>query len=94
MIVGEFDVRAILSAPPDDLWSKTESQSGISRAFFDNYFEGRDIAYALEIGDVRIYAVPYNPLEVIENFTPPQSYMYVNDGPPSQWRQSDQLVLL
>lgn len=80
-IVGEFDVDSILGEAPDELWTRTAALSGISRDFFDAYFEGRQIAYALKIGDVRPYPEPISPEAVLEKFTPPQSYMYVQDGP-------------
>lgn len=92
-IVGEFDVDGIIGESPEDLWNQTAALSGISRDFFDAYFEGRKIAYALKIGEVRPYAEPIVPEAVMENFTPPQSYMYVSDGAPSDWRNSQlQLV--
>jgi predicted transcriptional regulator len=93
-IVGEFDVESILGETPDVLWSQTADRSGISRDFFDAYFEGRTIAYALKIGDVRPYAEPIEPDAVMENFTPPQSYMYVADGAPADWRQARQPLLV
>lgn len=85
-LVGEFDVEDILGYAPDELWKATSALSGISRTFFDEYFEGRNIAYALKIGNVRPYAEPISPETVLDNFSPPQSYMYVADGPPSEWR--------
>lgn len=80
-IVGEFDVDSILGEAPADLWARTSALSGISRDFFDAYFKGRQIAYALKIGEVRPYAEPISPEAVLKKFTPPQSYMYVQEGP-------------
>ncbi|ASW06419.1 ASCH domain-containing protein [Rhizobium sp. 11515TR] len=84
-IIGEFDVEEILCKSPDDLWALTSDHSGISKDFFDEYFLGRERSFALAVGDVRRYDSPLNPNEVIANFTPPQSYMYVDDelGRPS-----------
>ncbi|CAN7642599.1 ASCH domain-containing protein [Phenylobacterium sp. LjRoot219] len=87
-IVGEFDVDDILGQAPDDLWRETAALSGISRDFFDAYFEGREVAYALKIGAVRAYAEPIAPEAVMENFTAPQSYMYLSDQAPADWRPS------
>ena len=80
-LVGEFDIEEILSGSPDALWGLTHNASGISREFFDLYFEGRDRAYALKIGAIRQYAEPLDPQQVFAKFTPPQSYMYVPKGP-------------
>lgn len=79
MIVGEFDVAGIITATPDGLWERTSEYAGISREFFNSYFEGRQNAFAIEVAGVRRFAEPIQPARVIENFTPPQSYMYVSD---------------
>lgn len=76
-IVGEFDIEAILSDDPFNLWKRTEHGSGISKQFFDRYFDGRELAFALKIGEVRVYDEYIDPNDVLENFTPPQSYMYM-----------------
>jgi predicted transcriptional regulator len=76
-LVAEFDIAGILEDEPEQLWRRTETGSGISKAYYDEYFDGRSKAYALAIGDLRIYKTPVIPTDVIENFTPPQSYRYV-----------------
>jgi predicted transcriptional regulator len=78
-IIGEFDVAGVIAATPDGLWEQTSAFAGISREFFDSYFEGRESAYAIEVAAVRRFAQPIEPGTRIENFTPPQSYMYVSD---------------
>ncbi|WP_340161831.1 hypothetical protein [uncultured Hoeflea sp.] len=78
-IVGEFDIDSILADFPEKIWDETQEGSGITKGFFDEYFSGRDIAYALKIGDVREYDEHVDPKEVLSNFTPPQSYMYMKD---------------
>lgn len=90
-ILGEFDVSEIFCAAPSDLWDLTKEFSGISKEFFDSYFEGRTKSFALAVGEVRRYPAPLDPDDLIDNFTPPQSYMYVSDkiGRVS----SDQLAL-
>lgn len=78
-IVGEFDIDTILEDAPDEIWEKTQSGSGITKDFFDQYFSDRKIAYALKIGEVREYEEYIDPKEVLDNFTPPQSYMYMKE---------------
>ncbi|TAX55993.1 hypothetical protein ELI02_10990 [Rhizobium leguminosarum] len=77
-IVGEFDIDCIIEDKPSDLWKETQVGSGITKKFFDSYFEGRHVAYALKIGEVRAYEEHVNPSEILDNFTPPQSYMYMD----------------
>jgi predicted transcriptional regulator len=78
-LVGEFDIAEILQDAPGALWRRTRDGSGITKAYFDAYFAGRSVAYALHIGAIRSFDPPIPPSEVIENFTPPQSYRYVPD---------------
>lgn len=78
-IIGEFDVLSVVSDSPDRLWNITEEGAGISREFFEEYFAGRSCAFALKIGNATLYDTPVEPSDLIENFTAPQSYMYVED---------------
>lgn len=79
MIIGEFEIVDILSATPEALWEETRHGAGISREFFFEYFSDRRVAYALKVGAVRRFEVPIEPRRLIDDFTPPQSYMYLND---------------
>lgn len=78
-IVGEFDIDTILEDAPNEIWEKTCSGSGITKHFFDQYFADRNIAYALKIGEVRKYDEDVDPKDILYNFTPPQSYMYMKE---------------
>lgn len=82
-LVGEFDIAKIHEDSPEALWISTAPGSGISKDFFDAYFEGRSKAFALEIGETRFYENPIEPTEWFGDFTPPQSYMYVPSQIPS-----------
>jgi predicted transcriptional regulator len=81
-LVGEFDIAKILEDEPEALWASTAAGSGISKSFFDLYFEGRSKAFALQIGALRLFDRPVCPRDWFENFTPPQSYMYVPSAGP------------
>lgn len=90
-ILGEFEVLDITEAAPNNLWAKTQEFAGVSREFFDEYFLGRDRGYAIHIGFVTRYETPVVPEDVIENFTPPQSYMYLDDRFQSDRKQLELL---
>lgn len=79
MIIGEFEILDVLSATPNALWEETKHGAGISKEFFFEYFNERQVAYALKVGAVHRFEAPIEPRRVIDDFTPPQSYMYVND---------------
>lgn len=76
-IVAEFDIQKIIQSDPARLWELTFEFSGINRSAFDEYFDGRTQAFALQIGQVHRLPEPIAPSELISNFTPPQSYMYM-----------------
>lgn len=78
LIVGEFEISRVLEDTPEKIWEDTEKQSGISKSFYDAYFENRNKAYALKIGKLKKYKVPINPYQIFENFTPPQSFRYLD----------------
>ncbi|WP_445219293.1 hypothetical protein ACKWRH_03230 [Bradyrhizobium sp. Pa8] len=86
-LVGEFDIAEILKDHPDRLWLRTRGGSGISKEYFDGYFCGRTEAYALKIGEVRPFASHVDPSDLLENFSPPQSFMYVEKQRTSAFEQ-------
>ena len=79
LIVGEFSIKAVLQYPPKELWERTCEDSGISKQYFDEYFEGRDKGYALQIENPVLYREPVNPFEIFDSFTAPQSFRYISE---------------
>ena len=77
-IVAEFSVENILKGAPEEIWKKTKNYSGISQGFFFEYFKKHDIACAIEIKKLKIYKEPIDPFKIYNNFTPPQSYLYLD----------------
>lgn len=75
-VVAEFDIERIHRLPVAELWNATKDYAGISHDRFMEYFSGRDIGYAIEIGAVNRFD---QPLCIDKDFgvTPPQSYVYV-----------------
>ena len=57
-IIGEFKVEDILQDHPTLLWNKTKEYSGITRDFFDKYFNGRNQAFAIRIKNPSKYQQP------------------------------------
>lgn len=79
-IVGEFSISKVLMDTPEQIWRNTKQKSGITKTFYDLYFENRNKAYALEIGELTQYKTPINPYELIDGFVPPQSFRYLNEN--------------
>lgn len=72
-VVGEFQPVDILVGAPVDIWEKTKSQSGITKAFYDEYFNGKPVAYAIVIQNLKIYDIPKEL-----PFHAPQSFRYID----------------
>ena len=75
-VVAEFDVCSVISETLPTLWKRTHQFAGIDSKFFWKYFEGRDYGHAIEIGDVRLYKIPFCPIEEL-GVRPPQSFVYL-----------------
>ena len=77
MIVGEFQIDHILQDSPKALWHLTHSESGVTKAFFNRYFMGKSLGYAIRLKEVVAYPVPISPFRLREDFKAPQNYIYV-----------------
>ena len=64
-------------AKPKDLWKRTKEASGITREFFDSYFDGREQAMAIAVKRPKRYATPKSLKDVSGSLTPPQSFQYL-----------------
>lgn len=75
-IIGEFTIKKIHQDSPESIWTKTKRFSGIDEGFFKHYYDGRELAVAIEVEKPVLYKEPINPKEAFKNFTAPQSFMY------------------
>ena len=78
-IIGYFTIDEIVQGSPSTVWRKTSKDGGITREYFDDYFEGHDKAYAIKIKSVKRFKTPINPKSIIRNFRPPQNFMYYDE---------------
>lgn len=76
-VVGEARIRHIIDDNPENVWNATKDAAGISKRFFDDYYEGRERAIAYELDNVLRYPVP-KPLSDIGISHAPQSFAYVD----------------
>lgn len=76
-VVGEARVLDVLALSPEELWAKTKDYSGIGKSFFDAYFQGRSVAYAYHLGEVKVYESP-RELSFYGIKAAPQSFVYLN----------------
>jgi len=76
-VIGEFEIEAVLSDPPDKIWELTKLHSGITQEFYDEYFKGRDTAYAIKVSTTKKYRKPKS-LADYKIRSAPQSFVYVD----------------
>lgn len=79
-VIAEFDVQSVISDTLGSLWARTKSYAGIDEDLFYRYFKGKKHGYAIEIGEVRPYSVPFCPTEEF-GVHPPQSFLYLDSEP-------------
>ena len=77
LVIGEFEIENIISSDPETLWKETMDVAGVSKDFYDEYFIGRHIAYALRVGATVRYKKPKTLMEMFNIERPPQSFMYI-----------------
>ena len=78
-IVGGFQIARIHSLEPQALWQCTKEYAGVDRSFFESYFEGRKVGYALEVGDYWKYSPPLDLEKAVGFARPPQSFYYLDE---------------
>lgn len=74
-IVGIIQVRDIIEDTPIALWSRCRQYAGI--------FEGKNKGIAIVIKDYIKFESPIDPYKVNSDFTPPQSYAYLDNILPN-----------
>ncbi len=76
-IIGSFTVKKVLENTPQKIWKNTQQFAGISKAFFDKYYRGKEIALAIEIDKIKKFSIK-KELSEYQITTPPQSFCYLN----------------
>ncbi len=75
-VVAEAEILGIIEDDPTAVWDLTAEFAGISKLFYDQYFEGRNKAIAYQLGKVKRYPRPKALSDYGVNFAP-QSFVYV-----------------
>jgi|AntRauTorcE11898_2_1112593.scaffolds.fasta_scaffold39329_2 predicted transcriptional regulator len=76
-VIGEFDVGEIINTSKTELWNKTRKYSGITKDYFDKYFDDKEFGYAIEIKRVERFDKPKCLNEEYGVSSPPQSFVYL-----------------
>lgn len=76
-VVGEVEVKDILEETPEKLWNVTKKYSGVTKQFYDNYFNKSSKAIAYKLGKIEKYDEP-KKLEDVGIKCVPQSFLYLD----------------
>ena len=75
-VIGEFQPVDVVTGVPAEVWKGTRKYSGITKKFFDAYYQGRSTAYAIVIQNF----VKYDKVKNLpKGIHAPQSYCYVDE---------------
>lgn len=77
-IIATFDIIQVISGSPEEVWDKCGQSSGSTKETLMEYFKGKEIVYALEVGNFKYLEKPVDPRDFIERFYPPQFFQYVD----------------
>ena len=84
-LVLALEVGTIIRKSPPRVWQQCRVASGLSKDQFDRYFAGADEAVAIQIRSFRVFETPIDPVQVFDDFVPPQSFRYLSsDEIPEQ----------
>lgn len=75
-VVAEAEIINVLELPPDELWEQTKKEAGISKVFFDRYFNNKTVAFAYQLGEIKVYETPRTLMDYGIKAAP-QSFVYV-----------------
>ena len=78
-IVGEFTIKDILSCEVNKMWDIVRMEAGVSEQFYNSYFKGKHIAFAIQIGKVKRYMTP-KTLADYNIRKAPQSFCYLTNN--------------
>jgi type I restriction enzyme S subunit len=86
-IVGGFSTLRTIEANPEQLWDLFSEEAGIDRNRFMTYFEDVQTGYAIEVDDTYRLNEPIDPNETFDGFSPPMSFMYLDNSQSSLLQQ-------
>lgn len=75
-IIGEFEIETVLHQELDSLWDDTGEYSGITKDYYQQYFDGKQTGYAIKVKKTRKYKEPICIKEAF-GVKAPQSFAYV-----------------
>lgn len=79
LIVGYFTFKQIVEDTPENLWHQFQKIGGINKKDFFEYYKDSEKGFCLIIDKVVKLETEIDPIGFLENFTAPQSYIYLEN---------------
>lgn len=79
MIIGYFTFKNIVEDTPKNLWKQFHKIGGINEQDFFEYYKEAEKGFCMIIDKVVKLENEIDPIDFIENFTAPQSYIYLEN---------------
>lgn len=76
-VIGQFEIEEVLEKNIKQLWQETEHAAGIVKSYFDEYFMGKDVGYAIKIKFPKLYTKEKCLMKDYAIQYPPQSFVYI-----------------
>lgn len=77
-IIGEADIADVIADEVDKLWNLTKDFAGITKDFFDEYYESHEVGIAYRLTNVQKFPEP----RLLKDYgikNAPQSFVYIKD---------------
>jgi predicted transcriptional regulator len=79
LIIGYFTISKIVEDSPQKLWERFNNVGGINETDFYDYYKGVEMGYSIVIDKVYSFENGIDPIDFIEKFSAPQSYIYIEE---------------
>ena len=77
-VIGYAEVKDIYKNTVHQVWKHTSKYAGISKKAYEEYFNGCQNAYAIELGLVKKFVRPFAIEEINQDYVAPQSFAYIS----------------
>jgi predicted transcriptional regulator len=81
MMIGYFTIKEIVEDTPANLWEQFKDVGGIDEDSFFEYYKETNTGFSIVIDKVEKFEEEKDPINFQENFTAPQSYIYLERRP-------------
>ena len=77
-IIGFFTIKDIIENSPKNLWNEFKDIGGIDKKSFFDYYQNSKIGFTIKISEAKKFKNGIEPSDFFENFTAPQSFIYLD----------------